>query len=375
MQTRDLLILAAVAAFAAGVGLVLIGGDSHATEALTPPGNEPAATAVQDGNPALSTDDGIAPTVATGETIHDPAAAAEAARRELTKDWDKGVIRGDIGLAIAVLDKIETITVMVTEMRNAIDQSGKFQRPKQYMVPVKRGVGTPTFEVRDIEFSDHPYIVSVYSPGLNGSRRTVMVTEETPLHDISLRITPGRPFSLLVRDQDRNPYPLVDVRMIPVGEPPNRRDYTGKTDGNGAVVFEGVLAGDYRLYAGEEGLALAEPVVVTVQDNARMYGNRIQGQGYTYEIQRGMPLDLMITDRGGYAVEGATVKLQATDRVKLTVLDQVTDLSGKLTFPHLTPGKWMITVTKPNHQPWTRQITITDGVHPDLVNARLTRLR
>lgn len=373
MQTRDLVILIVIAGVAAGVGLVIGADDSLANEALAPPGiMDPAAREATD----EPDEDGPAtPDLAQSQANPRAMQQPEPPRVDTT-GWTKGIVRGDILLAASVLDKLDTVNIIVKEQRAAIDRAGNFHEVRQYIVPVERSIGTPTFEVRDIEFSKYPYKVSVYAAGLNGSARTVMINEKTPLHDdIQLRITPGRPYSILLRDQDYNPYPDTTVRLIPVGDPQGRKDYTGTTDGYGSIAFEQVLAGDYRIWAGQQGMALAEPELVTVQSEARVYGNKIQGQGHTYVIQRGMPLDVRITDRGGYAIANASVRLQASDRTRAKPIDRATDGSGLLHYPHLLPGKWMITVTKQNYQPWTRQVTIEDGQLHEPVNAQLTRLR
>lgn len=376
MQTRDLLTLSLVLALAASVGFVLIGDDSHAT-ALPPAPDEPEAAAPEQSEQPDGPEGPAAPaTAASGGVPVAAVASGQGGRTVDTSGWKTGVIRGDIRLAVSVLDKIESMTVIVEELRAAIDHSGRFEPPHKIIVPVERGVGTPTFEVRNVPFSVHPYAVSVYSPGLNGGRRTLTVDAQTPLHeDVVLSITPGRPFSVLVRDQDSNPYPFVEVRLFPVGAPSGRKEHIGSTDGYGAAVFESVLAGDYRIVTGQNGVPLAEPEIVTVQATARVYGNKIQGQGHTVVVERGVPLEIWVGDKASYGVADAKVRLQATDRVRLTVIEKVSDGAGKVVFPHLTPGKWMVTITKQDFQPWTRQITIADGEVPEPLRPTLARLR
>jgi len=373
MQKRNILILALLAAFAASIGLVMIGEDSLAIE-LAPPadvdssgnGDEVASDPLDDPDPIP----------AVGGTQGIPVAATSSGPdRTNTTNWTAGVVRGDIRIATSVLDRLDTISVTIAELRSAIGDDGKFTPPFRKTVPVEIGIGTPTFKIHDIPFSDYPYVVSVNSPGLNGGRRTVTITSETPLYDVVLKITPGRPYTVLVRDQDRNPYPQIEVRLRPEGEPLGRKEHIGTTDGYGSAVFESLLAGDYLLVAGMRGIPLADPEIVTVQSDARVYGNKIQGQGYTLVVQRGVPVKIFIGDAGGYGIAGASVKLQATDRVKLTVIPGVSGYNGNVEFPHVTPGKWMIQVTKQNHTPWTRQITITDGQLPELLTAKLVRLR
>ena len=87
-----------------------------------------------------------------------------------------------------------------------------------------------------------------------------------------------------------------------------RKDHIGQTDGYGCAVFESVLSGDYRLYAGQGGMQLTEPEIVTVQQGARLYGNKIQGQGHTLVVQRGVPVQISVFS-GGYGVADAKVNL------------------------------------------------------------------
>lgn len=370
MRPRDLLILCLLLAFGGSIGLVFLGDDSHATELMPEPveaAELPVTTAPDTATPA--------PAV-TDQNGGEPAGGGfRKSDGVSTTGWTSGVVRGDIQLAVSVLDRIESISVIVEELRGAVVPGVRYQPPFKKVVTVERGIGTPTFEVRDIPFSAHPYSVSVYSPALNGGRRTVTLDEQSPLHDdIVLTITPGAPYSILVRDQDQNPYPNIDIRIVPIGSPPGRKQHIGKTDNYGSVVFESVLAGEYDLVSTQQGLPLCPPERVTIQPGARRYGNKIQGQGYTLDIQRGMALEIMVS-RVGYGIADAAVKLQALDRTQLLVLEAATDFAGRVTFPHLTPGRWMVTVIKADHDPWTRPITIKDGELPPRLEVGLKRLR
>ncbi|MCA8952010.1 MAG: carboxypeptidase regulatory-like domain-containing protein [Planctomycetes bacterium] len=372
MRPRDLMILGLVLAFAAGVGVVLFAGDTLATEVSPRP--EPTAALPDQPVEPVAND---APAIPAATEVLAPLSANTDIREDVdTAGWTKGVVMGDISVAVSVLDQIGSLSVILEELRGPLTAGGTYEPPFKKVVAVERGLGTPTFRIDDVPFSKHPYTISVYAPGLNGGRRTLSIDEHTPLHDnVVLKVTPGRPYSILVRDQDANPFARIDVRLFPVGAPSGRKECVGVTDGYGSVVFENVLAGDYQLYAGQQGMQLCEPKIVTVQSEARVYGDKVQAQGETLVIERGVPLQLTVSNRGGYAIPDANVKLQATDRIQLVVVDAVTDGAGRVEFPHVTPGKWMLTITKQDHQPWTRQITITDGQLPELVDARLTRLR
>lgn len=367
MRPRDFLILGLVLALG-GAGFMVLGDDTHAIE--LPAGSTPAATAVDasaSGAAEAAPAEAVLPAAMTG-------AQAETRQHEDTTGWKKGVIRGDIALSVAVLDRIESIQIIVKELRNAIGEDGKFTKPFSFTAPVQRGVGTPTFEVRDVDFSDYPYSVSVYSPGLNGGRSTVVVNKDHPIvDDVKLEITGGSPYTVLLRDQDANPYPQIDVRMIPVGEPPGRRDHFGTTDGYGSVVFENVLAGDYRLVALSHGMPLCEPEIATVMPGARLYSSKIQGQGYTLMAPRGIKVDFSVGDAAGYGVEGAIVKLMLTDRVRPKELELQTDHAGLASFPHVLPGVYIVNVLRDGYQSSFRQISLKDGELPPLQQFRLQR--
>ena len=247
MRPRDLMILMLLLALGASVGIVLLANESHAIAAPSGPSTEAEPTE----EPPPAPEPSILPALPAVADQDDgtPRGAVFSKSDEVdTTGWRDGIIRGDIQLAVSVLDRIKSMSVIVEELRGPPRPGQEYVPPFKKVIPVERGLGTPTFEIRRIPFSDHPFSVSVYSPGLNGGRRTVTVNAETPLHDdVVLSITPGAPFSILVRDQDANPYAGVDIRILPIGEPPGRQQHIGKTDNYGSVVFECVLDGDFRL--------------------------------------------------------------------------------------------------------------------------------
>jgi len=277
---------------------------------------------------------------------------------------------------VSVLDRLRTISVEVKEARNAIGPGGSFRHPYRVVVPAKMGRGTPTFEVRDIPFSDYPYVVSVYAAGLNGGSRTVTIDQNTPLvDDIVLAITPGAPFSILVRDQDAVPYMGLDVRMQPVGDPTGRPRALGTTDNFGSVVFEDVLAGDYQIIVTQDGQPLGAVQTITVQPGNRIASMKIQGQGHAMTIPRGVPLQVQVSDPRGYGIANVVVTATAADKVKLTEIPATTDFSGKATFPHLTPGVWHLTATLEKYERGFKQVTIKPALLPEVCEMRLVQLR
>jgi len=368
MRPRDLLILTGVLTLGAAFGAVVLSTDASAVE--LPPGT---ASAVEVPIAPVAP---VAPAVADGTGAAVEASMVKEERAPVdTSGWTTGTVMGDIGIAVSVLDRIQTISVVVEEMRNAIGIDNTFRHPHKYIVPVKMGIGTPTFEVTGIEFSEYPYCVSLYVPGLNGDQRTVVIDKTSPLHNgLRLDITPGSPFSVLLRDQDQNPYPQIDVRLVPV-DAMGRAPHVGTTDSFGSVVFDSVLKGDYQIITGQQGMPLAEPETITVHPGTRMYGPKVQGQGHVVTVQRGMKKQFSVTTPTGYGVADAKIQLTASDRTRLTVLEAVTDFNGRAEFPHLTPGVWLMNVVKDHHEPRTKQFTIKDGELPPVEEIKLVRVR
>lgn len=376
MRTRDTAILLGALGLCAAAGLMFVTQDSLATE-LPPPAyapDEPSAATVGPRDVSVAEAGAIAADPAVPVTA--AAKASDRARTD-TAGWTKGIVRGDIQLAVSVLDRIQTISVAVEEARSATAADGSFRHPHRLIVPVQLGVGTPTFEVRDVPFSDYPYVVSVYSPGLNGTRRTVTIDADTPLvDDVVLTITSGSPLSVLLRDQDAAPYAGLDVKLLPVGEPLGRRSSVGTSDNFGSVVFEDVLAGDYQLAISLGGQPVIDAQTITVQPgHASFQASPANSQGHAVVIPRGLPLRVDVSDVAGYGVADVKVTATAADRVRLTMREALTDYGGKAEFPHLTAGLWQIDLEKDGFQRSHRMVTIEAGQPPTPQQVQLVRLR
>lgn len=377
MRTRDTLILIGALGLCAAAGLVILTQETFAGDLPpTPPAaSEPLAASAPDPG------DTAAVEATAGGTDHAAPVAATAGAdqtvRTDTAGWTTGIVRGDIQLAVSVLDRIESITVAIEEARQATSDDGAFRPQYRMVVPVRRGIGTPTFEVRDVPFSEYPYVVSVYSPGLNGTRRTLTIDEQTPLvEDVVLAITPGSPFSVLLRDQDSVPCPGFEVRMQPVGEPFGRRAGVGTSDNFGSVVFEDMLAGPYQLAVSLGGQPIGDVETITVQPgHSNFHAGTTHGQGHTVTVPRGMPQTVQVSDVAGYGVAEAKVTATATDRIRLTVLEATTDYGGKAQFAHLTPGTWQLDVDKDGFQRSHLMVKVQADQPPPLQQVRLVRLR
>jgi hypothetical protein len=369
MRSREHLLLTGAALLALGIGYVVLGPGSSAGAlpppepvAPEPPAPEPRAPDAVDGGPVAPSAVGLAdPVFQRSEPVRD------------TSGWTSGVIQGDIELVASVVDKITSIEIVVDELKN-LNVEGA--RPFRKVVPVERGIGTPTYRVTDVPFSSYGYLVRVHAPGLNGSQQTVAITEETPLASpVNLRISPGVPFSLWLRDQDHAPVVLTEVRMVPEGAPLGRTVFDGRTDNLGSVVFENVLAGDYQVLVGPPGQPLMEPPLVNVQPTSRTYrDNKVQGQGQKITVPRGVPLGVLVAESwSGYPVADATVRAQAIDRTRLLVLDGKTDRQGRVTFPNVVDGIWDVQVLKDGFDRSSRHVTIAGTAPPELQVALVRR--
>ena len=369
MRTRDLAILCGSLCLCAAAGIAFLSQDTYAVELLPPGASQNVAPAAGPSEATPMAPELPAP-AANGDLV--PAAAPVVATvgsdkvlQLDTSDWTKGIIRGDIQLSTAVLDRITSITVVVEEARSSIRRDNTFDRAHKLVVPVKLGVGTPVFEVADVPFSDYPYVVSVHAPGLNGGRSTVSIDRDHPIvTDIVLRITPGTPYSVLVRDQESTPYGRVDLSMQPVGEPLGRPGYKGTTDNFGSFVFDDVLAGDYQLVASATGQPLAPAHTVNVMPGTYNASRAVLGQNYTLTIPRGIPVRIAVHDPNGYPIPDAKVTATASDRIRLTEVALTTDYGGFADFSHLQAGVWAIVVEKEGCQRVDFQLHLKAGQEP-----------
>lgn len=367
MNHRNLSILVGTLCLGIAAGMAVFTQDSLATSSLEdldylqPPTTEPVASG--------ETLD-AAPAEGAFRPSAGPVAVAGEDRQQDTSGWTSGIIRGDVQLAVSVLDKLGSMTLIVEEVR-----LGTAVPPHRIMQPVERGLGTPTFEVRDVPFSPFPYRVTLHAAGLNCSARTLTVDADQPLHeDVVLSISPGAPFSVLLRDQDAGPHPEVDVVLRPFGLPNGRPRLAGKTDNFGSVVFESVLAGQYELSATLLGQPFGRPETVTVQPGMRHFARKIQGQGHVMTVPRGVQLEVEVGD-GFYGLAGAEVTLVRTDRRRLKELTATTDGIGRVRFPHLQPGQWQLTVEMPEFRRVDRQFTLKPDMEPQFRRIKMVRGR
>ncbi|MBL8755909.1 MAG: carboxypeptidase regulatory-like domain-containing protein [Planctomycetes bacterium] len=375
MHARELALLCAASVLVAAGGIAFFTQETHAA-GLLPEGLEP--TSVTTESPAPDATSTAAATADLGDDGHPvmPVAVSIGEDRKLdTSGWTAGRIKGDIQIAVSVLDRIESIHVTVAESRNPI-ASGKYTPAFHRVVPVVRGRGTPTFDIDGIPFSDHPYVVSVHAPGLNGNRRTLTIDKSHPYcDDIVLSITPGVPLSVLLRDQDNVQFPGLDVLLLPVDEPPARHALRATSDSYGSIVFDNVLAGDYQVLVQSGHQVLLEPRTITVQPGLYTYGRKVQAQCQTLVVPRGVPVRVSVHDRAGYGIGDVRVVATKTDQTLLKAPELPTDASGIADFSHLPPGTWQFSVQKQGFAPWDCQRTIKQGQEPMTLDVTLVPAR
>lgn len=372
MNGQGLAILFGTICLATVAGLMLFTEDVSAT--VIPPdsgrGDGGAAEAVA----AVATGEQQRPTASTGAFRRSDTVRTGTSDDDLpdTRGWTSGVIEGDVQLPVSVLDRLGPMTVIVEPMRNPFSTK---PAPKKIMQPVERGIGTPTFRVENVEFSEYPYRVSIYAAGLNCTESTVTVNKDQPWHAVQLQITPPAPFSILLRDQDARPHVGVDLVMRPVGLPHGRPRLAGTTDNFGSVVFEEVLQGAYEITASVQGQPLGEPQQVQVHGGRVSYGSKIQGQGHVMTIARGVPLEVQIYDTFGYGIEGCRVLATRTDTRRGKPYETTTDALGNARFPHLVPGTWHLTIERAGFQRVDRQLHVREDAPPERQAIKLVRAR
>jgi hypothetical protein len=367
VKPRDSILILGGMALAAAIAAMLMtmGGAGEATGSAPVPGMLPLADT---GN--LQADRELtAPNPA-------PLMGTEPGKQRLENlGMTSGIIRGDIALEPAIVERIQSITVTVQELAGGDGDNPPFSRSKN--VVMQRG--TPTFEVRGIPFSRNGFSVRVFSPGLNGSEQVVAVTELEPIADAVLGISSPVAFSILLRDQLRNFVTNTKVIMKPVELPLGRPWLNGETDNYGSVLFEEVLAGDFLIFVGDTSAPLVKPVRVTIQppgptfqpELAYLRGQPVKNQFVRITVPRGQALEVSVTGPAGYGLKDAKLSMLTTSSVLYQPYDGVTDYNGRHVFPHLPAGEYQLDVELAGHQRWSRTVRWKEGEAPPQVEVRL----
>ena len=300
-------------------------------------------------------------------------------RRMDTSGMTSGLIQGDVALDPEVVQRIQSITVLVQELATTDPDAQPFSHSEKVIYERR----TPTFAIHGIPFSNNGYSVRVFSPGLNGSEQIVAVTEMSPIADALLQLSPPVPFTVRLRNQDR--YNVINTKVImrPVDQPLGRPWLNGETDNFGSLLFEEVLAGDYLIFIGDINNPVVPAVRVTVrppgltiQPEPAFVGNQSVKHQLTWiTVPEGKALIVSVTGPAGYGLRGAKLTILATTSMRYQPYEGVTDYNGRYVFPHLPAGRYELTAVLEKHQRWTRNVRWTEDEDPPQVEVRLIPLR
>src|SRR5437016_2906914 len=153
MRSQELLFAASAVLLIGLVSALVVfaGGEQAAPSVPAPDSNATAAEPAPPGPEPVA--------------IQDPPALLQASEDRGpvgTQGWTSGVILGDIVLVASAVPRLQSISVSVIELRNPMP--GSKDQPFYRVVPVAKGIGTPVFQIRDIPFSEHGYVVRATSP-------------------------------------------------------------------------------------------------------------------------------------------------------------------------------------------------------------------
>ena len=145
----------------------------------------------------------VPPTQLVTPQVTPLAAPAEPPRERTSSNRTSGAIRGHISLSAKVVGDLKAVHVRVREAVNTLPGSSNDHVPhmqtiKEEIVPE---LGTPEFYYDGIPFSEYGYVVRVFAPGFNGSEQFVQLDEANPIADVTLSVTAGVTFTVLLRDQ------------------------------------------------------------------------------------------------------------------------------------------------------------------------------
>ncbi len=286
-----------------------------------------------------------------------------------------GSVYGRLSVATDAIGEFGTYTILVNELINPnshlVDRK-PFNLRKSFKTDLHR---TPRFAITDIPFSKYGYDVEVFVVDFNGSKRTIHLTPDHPVagtpdhaesigEEVILSVSLGVPFSLRLRDQHYNPVVRQLVDLIPVGEPIGRRVYSGETDGFGSCIYENVIRGQYDVRVGASQTILERVTVVSAGQS--------ELQAAQILVPTGNDLQIEVSSKIGYGIEGAELLLYAVDTTENRRHQAVTDYSGIYVFPHLMPGTYQLDISASGFQRTTRKIRITDEGMQKPVQVRLS---
>lgn len=361
MKPRDsALVLASLALLLALVGVLAFGGDPAEAEEVAPIPEPPPAAAAPEPEAAAP----AGPVRATRADPARPAPRAFRPRVQAPSRASSGIIAGDIALSPPVVRQVRSVLVRVREAINDLTAlEGRMPYARNQRVEIDPAFGTPTFEIRGVPFSEYGYVVRVFADGFNGSSQVVQVTPEQPIANVVLSVTPAVPFTVLLRDQLHNPVRDLTVFMVPTGEPPGRPTLRGTSDNFGSVLFERVIAGDYKIVIGDRRQPRVPPPVVQVMALGGV-------QSKTVLVPKGHDLTVRVWGPA-WGIQNAHVELIQIDTTLFKRYESQTDRTGKAVFEHLPPGRYQINVSAARFERWSRTVRVEEDRPPPAVDVRM----
>ncbi|MDP6928706.1 MAG: hypothetical protein QF412_03285 [Planctomycetota bacterium] len=358
VKARDNLLVLVVLALGIAAGIAISGLWGTPVEAAEIPGGEAAWSNEPD---VFEPNDLVAKPVDLS-----PSSVETRTPQPDTSGWTHGVVRGHITLTPGVVAKASSAIVRIQEAINQLEGiSSVSKSPFAYnkRILIDPELGTPTFEIDNIPFSDYGYSVTVFVEGLNGSDQIVSITEGKPIADVVLGITEGVVYTVKLQTQLYQAVADLPVLMIPVGKPLGRTLRRGVSNHFGSVIFEDALSGDYKIVAGDLNAPRNEPKIWQVTESpSHQHAEIVVPIGH----------DLIIWANGpGWSVQDAKIEVIKIDTTLFTRHENKTDTTGKCVFKHIPPGRYQINIIHPKFERWSQARTIKKNVPPGRVSANL----
>ena len=358
MKTRDTVFCVVLLALLSALGLAVWdpGASDPGDRGPVPPPTPVAAEVETEPEPEPPAPELVSRTVPMVTHPAPPPGAAAASDRTV------GAIRGHISLSADVVQELSYVHVRVREAINGArgpdDEIPFLQTVKEEIVPE---LGTPQFFYDGIPFSDYGYVVRAFAPGFNSGEQFVRIDAENPVADVVLTVTGGVPFSVILRDQMRNPVSGEHVFMVPVGPPRGRSALHKESDNYGVAVFADVLEGKYDVRVGANNAQYNDPTEITVIAHGGV-------RSVTVEVPHGFDLNVFVQTAAGWGVEGANLMMYSTEDKTFRKYEGVSDFAGKYVFPHLPPGEYQLNVTCTGYEHWGRTLVVPkDNPPPEKV--------
>lgn len=350
MTPRDIILSLGSAVLLGTVGFLLFAPRSEVI-AFDPPSGPASAPGAIDDGPAPD----LGPVVLARNAPEAPAAGP----RIDTTGWTSGRVEGDILLDPRVVHDLGAITVQVIEAPRAGDD-----KPYSEVQSIRwrKGQGTPSFRFDNVPFSPAGYAIAVHAEGLNGSQRFVSINEETPHRQVELSISPPVPFTVLLRDQFKNPVAETRVELHPTGQPLGRPVLHGSTDNFGSLTFAKTLAGHYQIYVGSLGLHLVDVVETDVQPAGFVFNRSaaVSHQFVEIEVPQGELVTVNVSAGGYSPVGGARLRVYRTDARQYREYVGETDPAGQCKMPPLPAGRYHVAVEHPQYQQFDEEFQLDE---------------